>query len=185
MPVGRFEEVLAAARSGAEWAFSALYRDLNPPLLRYFASRVPADAEDLAAETWMGAADRIGSFSGGEQDFRRWLFTIAHHRMVQYWRSASRRRDHCVPDAELLDHADPASPSEEVVASISAVSAAARIASLLTPEQAEIVLLRVLGGLTVDEVAEVVGKRPGAVRVAQHRALKKLADENFTLEVTR
>lgn len=87
-----FESVLAAAQSGAEWAFSVLYRDLNPRLLRYFASRVPGEAEDLAIETWMGAARRIGDFRGNQQQFRAWIFTIAHARLVQ----------HCVTSAGPL-----------------------------------------------------------------------------------
>lgn len=182
--MGPFDEILSAAQSGREWAFAVLYRELNPALLRYFAARMPDDAQDLAADTWMGAARRIGSFVGGEQDFRRWLFTIAHHQLVRHWRAASRRPARSVPDTELMDHPGTAQPAEDVVGALSAESAAARIASLLSPEQAEIVLLRVLGGLSVEEVAEVVGKRPGTVRVAQHRALKKLADTKFLFEVT-
>ncbi len=189
MPVGlgdSFAEVLRAAQAGGEWAFDILYRELNPRLLRYFGSRVPTDAQDLAAETWMGAARQIGSFSGGEDDFRRWLFTIAHHRMVQHFRSAGRRRDEPVPFEALAGHADlpGADPADQVVGAASAQAAAAQIASLLSPDQAEVVLLRVLGGMSVEEVAAVVGKRPGTVRVLQHRAIRKLANENFPMEVT-
>ena len=185
MRVGSFPEILAAAQTGAEWAFEVLYRDFNPRLLRYFGSRAPYDAQDLAAETWMGVARRIASFSGGEDEFRSWLFTIAHHQLVRHWRSASRRRDDLVPDEDLRDVAGPADPSGDVVGAMSAQEAVERITAALSPEQAEIVLLRVLGGLTVEQVAEVVGKRPGAVRVAQHRALKKLADGDVVLEVTK
>ncbi len=182
--MGPFPEVLAAAQAGAEWAFAALYREANPRLMRYFASRARDEAQDLAAETWMAVARQIGSFEGAEDDFRRWLFTIAHHQLVGHWRSAGRRRDGPVPDSELSDLAGTADPSEDVVGALSAQEAVERIAAALSPEQAEIVLLRVLAGLTVEEVAQVVGKRPGAVRVAQHRALKKLADSSFLLEVT-
>lgn len=182
--MGRFPEVLAAAQGGAEWAFAALYREANPRLLRYFASRARDEAQDLAAETWMAVARQIGSFEGAEDDFRRWLFTIAHHRLVGYWRSAGRRRDEPVPDSDLSQLAGTADPSEDVVGSMSAQAAVERIVATLSPEQAEIVLLRVLAGLSVEEVAEVVGKRPGAVRVTQHRALRKLADAAFLLDVT-
>lgn len=184
MRVGPFPEVLAAAQTGAEWAFAVLYREANPRLLRYFGSRARSEAQDLAAETWMAVARQIGSFEGNEDDFRRWLFTIAHHQLVGHYRSAGRRRDEPVPDSDLDGIAAPADPADDVVGALSAQQAVERMTAALSPEQAEIVLLRVLGGLTVEQVAEIVGKRPGAVRVAQHRALKKLADANFVLEVT-
>lgn len=182
--MGRFPEVLAAAQAGAEWGFAALYREANPRLLRYFGSRARDEAQDLAADTWMAVARQIGRFEGNEDDFRRWLFTIAHHRLVGHWRSAGRRRDEPVPDSDMTALAGAADPAEDVVGALSAREAVEQIATVLSPEQAEIVLLRVLGGLTVEQVAEVVGKRPGAVRVAQHRALRKLADASFVLEVT-
>lgn len=181
-----FEEVLRAAQAGSEWAFEVLYREFNPRLLRYFASRLASEADDLAAETWMGAARQMASFAGGEDEFRRWLFTIAHHRLVQQFRSAARRRDDPVPAEVLALHADRPvlDPADHVVGSDSAQAAAAQIAAVLSPDQAEVVLLRILAGLSVEEVAAVMGKRPGAVRVLQHRAIRKLANESFFIEVT-
>jgi RNA polymerase sigma-70 factor (ECF subfamily) len=177
-----FTTVLRAAQLGEEWAFSVLYRKLNAQLLRYFASRVPADAEDLAAETWIGVARNLSAFDGGEQAFRGWLFTIAHRRLVQHWREVARH-----PKTDPSTDVDPGSTDPDgvesaAVGSLSAQHAARLIASCLTPEQAEVVLLRVLGGLDVDEVARIVGKRAGAVRGLQHKALRKLATQNFFLE---
>lgn len=182
MPGDDFVTVLRAAQLGEEWAFSVLYRNLNPQLLRYFASRVPDQAEDLAAETWIGAARNLASFDGGEQAFRGWLFTIAHRRLVQHWREAARR-----PRTEPVSEVDPGptapgSVEAEAVDSLTAQQAARLIASSLTPEQAEVVLLRILGGLDVDEVARIVGKRSGAVRGLQHKALRRLAAQNFFVE---
>ena len=181
-----FESVLAAAQAGAEWAFSRLYTDLNPRIERYFAARAPRAADDLAAETWMGVARRIRSFEGDEAQFRSWLFTIAHRRLVDHWDAENKRRE------DPLDHPDHSShehlelPSDEdleqtVLDSTQARAAAQRIARTLNHDQAEVVLLRLLGGLDVDQVAEILGKRPGTVRVLQHRALKRLA-EQFSLE---
>jgi RNA polymerase sigma-70 factor (ECF subfamily) len=177
-----FDTVLIAAQAGAEWAFSRLYRDLNPRLLRYLAAQAPGEAEDLAAETWLGAARRLGSFSGDEDAFRAWMFTIAHHRLVQHWRSVKRR-----PVAPADPYDMPERPSGEdlessVVGGLTAMEASRRIAAVLSPDQAEVVLLRVLGGLDTEQVAEIVRKRPGAVRVLQHRALKRLAAQNFSPE---
>ncbi|HEX6395636.1 MAG TPA: sigma-70 family RNA polymerase sigma factor [Acidimicrobiales bacterium] len=182
MPGDDFPIVLHAAQLGEEWAFSALYRGLNPQLLRYFASRVPDQSEDLAAETWIGAARNLSTFDGGEHAFRAWLFTIAHRRLVQHWRDAARRPP-AEPTAEVdAGHTDPGGVESQAVESLTAQHAAGLIASALTQDQAEVVLLRILGGLGVDEVAGIVGKRAGAVRGLQHKALRKLAEQNFLLE---
>lgn len=177
-----FETVLAAAQAGEEWAYSILYRELNPRLIRYFASRVPREAEDLAAETWMGAARNVGGFSGDERAFVAWLFTVAHRQLVQHWREQARRP---APQLEPYFRDDAASTDVEgeVLTGIEASEAARAIAAALTPDQAEVILLRILGGLDVDQVARIVGKRPGTVRVLQHKALRKLAKSSFSSEV--
>lgn len=172
---GEFDAVLDAAKAGAEWAFSVLYRDLNPRLLRYLAAKAPSAAEDLAAETWLGAARRLHSFSGTETAFRAWLFTIAHRRLVQHWRDAGRRPSEPVAPGSLVHHAAADDPESEAVGRATAAAAARTVVRLLPPDQADVVLLRVLGGLDVAQVAELLGKRPGTVRVLQHKALRRLS----------
>ena len=177
-----FAAVLAAAQLGQEWAFAALYRGLNSRILRYFASRVPDAAEDLAAETWVGAARNLRSFEGDEPRFRAWLFTIAHRRLVQHWRESARR-----PPAEPLSdgdagHTDAGEVEDRAVQMVAAQEAAKTIAESLTGDQAEVVLLRVLGGIEIEEVARILGKRPGTVRGLQHKAVRKLAATNFFFE---
>jgi len=169
-----FDEILAAAQAGSEWAFTALYRDLNPRLLRYLMTQAPSVAEDLASETWLAVARQLQSFSGEEGAFRGWLFTIARRRLIQHWRDAGRRPVRPVPPEALMDRAGPADTELSVLDALGAVDAARAIARVLSPDQAEIILLRVLGGLDVDQVAKIVGKRPGTVRVLQHRALRRL-----------
>lgn len=183
-----FESVLAAAQAGAEWAFAALYDDFNPRLLRYFVARAPRAADDLAAETWLGAAGGLRTFVGDEQSFRSWLFTIAHRRLVDYWRDRAASAGGLTSDARDASSARGGQldqgPEEIVVGADSAQAAARKIASLLSPDQAEVILLRVVGGLDLEQVAEVLGKRPGTIRVLQHRALKKLAREISLEDVT-
>jgi len=193
MPAGDdFAAVLQAARLGEEWAFSALYQGFNARVLRYFASRVPDVAEDLAAETWLGAARSLSAFEGDEQRFRAWIFTIAHRQLVQHWRDGARRppvdSGQAITAGEgkrgLMEAHDVRAHDVEVEAidSLMAQQAAQAIAGSLTADQAEVVLLRVLGGLDVDDVARILGKRPGTVRALQHKALRKLTTNNFFLE---
>ncbi len=183
MTIGsEFEGVLAAAQAGGEWAFAVLYRDLNPRLVRYLGAKAPGVAEDLAAETWLGAARGLGSFQGDEGAFRGWLFTIAGRRLVQHWRDTARRPATPVAPGSLLERRAADDPEAEGLAAVSAQEAARTIAAALSPDQADVVLLRMLGGLDVDQVAAVLGKRPGTVRVLQHKALRRLADR-FSPEV--
>lgn len=170
-----FESTLAAAQAGAEWAFSCLYREINPRLLRYFGSRVHGEAEDLAVETWLGAARRIGDFRGGQQQFHAWIFTIAHGRLVQHWRDMQRTPPVAVDASALLERPSYDDVEGGVLDSLAGLEASREIVRELSFDQAEVILLRVLGGLGVSEVAEILGKRPATVRVLQHKALRRLA----------
>jgi RNA polymerase sigma-70 factor, ECF subfamily len=172
---GEFQTILAAAQQGAEWAIAVLYDDLQPRVLRYLRARVGAEAEDVASETWLDVARSIRSFSGDEDDFRGWLFTVAHHRAVDHHRRGSRRPTAATDDSELTSV--PGSDDTETAAMDHGAlgdEAARRLVASLPAEQAEIVLLRVVAGLSVEEVAAIVGRRPGTVRVLQHRALRRL-----------
>ena len=178
MSIGaEFDSVLTAAQAGGEWAFAALYRDLNPRLLRYFGAHATPVAEDLAAETWLGVATHIGAFRGDEDGFRGWLFTIARRRLVQHWRDTGRRPSIPVEPDTLADRAGADDPEAASLAAVSAQEAAAAIVAALSPEQAEVVLLRLVAGLSVDQVASILGKQAGTVRVLQHRALHRLAEK--------
>jgi RNA polymerase sigma-70 factor, ECF subfamily len=171
----QFGPVVAAARTGAEWALAALYREFHPGLLRYLRAQDPNDGEDLAAETWLDAAGALDRFQGDEWAFRRWLFTIARRRLIDH----RRRKDRTLHSGSGLDalsaRAGPEDTEGAVLAAYDTETALARIAAL-APDQGEVILLRVLAGLDVAGVAEVLGKKPGAVRVLQHRALRRLAE---------
>lgn len=172
-----FGEVIAAAKGGQEWAVACLYDALQPPLLRYLTWREPSAAEDLAGETWLAVAERIGAFEGEEGAFRAWIFAIARRRLADHRRRGARRRTAAVPSDVLELVAGDDDPEAAVVDRLSSEEALASITGALPADQAEVVILRVVGGLTVEETAEVVGKRPGHIRVLQHRALRRLASE--------
>ncbi len=173
----QFATVLRAAQSGAEWAIAALYRDLQPNLLGYLRSQQPGDAEDLASEVWMNVASGIGRFEGNEAAFRGWLFTIARRRLIDLRRRSARRQTDVVPVDALAERPASDDAEQEVLAGLTTRRALDRVVRILSAEQAEVVLLRLVAGLPVEEVATIVGKRPGAVRALQHRALVRLARE--------
>jgi RNA polymerase sigma-70 factor (ECF subfamily) len=177
-----FADVLAAAQAGDEAALVRLYRDLHPILVRFLSAQAPDVGEDLAQDVWLGAAKGLGAFSGDERAFRAWMFTIARRHLIAHWRRLRRRPQHAVDPVEMSSWETRA--DDEADAGALADAAVRSLVSCLPREQAEIVLLRVIGGLSAEEVGLVIGKRPGAVRVLQHRALRRLAKEFASDRVT-
>jgi len=167
-----FETVLAGARNGDEAAFARLWRDLNPPLLRYLSlGGDPAD--EVAAETWLTVVRGLDTFTGDEMGWRAWVFTTARRRAVDAARRRGREARLSAPAAGSVSTVRDC--ADEVLDTLSTEEAVALVRRL-PPLQAEVVLLRVVAGLPVSEVAQVVGRTPGAVRVAAHRGLRALAD---------
>lgn len=169
-----FPKVLRAAADGDGAAFATLWRDNHPPLLRYLWVAAGDAAEDVASDVWLDVARRIAKFKGGEPEFRGWLFTMARRKVIDRHRYEARHPEWPTGDIEPLDR--PASDDTFAAAleDISTGAALALIASL-SPEQAEIIVLRVVVGMDATEVARIVGKTPGAVRVAAHRGLRSLS----------
>ncbi len=170
-----FQRVLEEARAGSEWAAAVIFDALQAPLLRYLRWQEPSAADDLAGETWLAVAERLGKFEGGEDALRAWLFSVARRRIAEYRRRGARRRTRPVAPEDLAGVPGGHDPSELVVETLSAQQAIDHVTASLNPDQAEVVVLRIVAGLSVEEVAHVLGKRPGTVRVIQHRALRRLA----------
>src|SRR5215218_9560314 len=170
-----FPEVLRAAARGDEDAFGRLWCDLQPRLLRYFTVVSSATAEDLASETWLGVVRGIHRFSGGEPAFRAWVFTIARHQALDWHRRTARRAAEDLPVNGLVEAAAPDDPAADALEGFSTRAALAEVATL-PADQAEAIVLRVVAGLEVQRVAEIMGKRPGTVRVLTHRGLRRLAE---------
>jgi len=164
---------LADALDGDEAAFACLFRDIQPALLRYLHVFAPEAADDVAGETWLQVVSGLASFRGGEQEFRAWLFTIARHRAIDWGRSRARRRT--IPLARSGAEERLAPDAADVALERISTQAVLALISALPPNQAEIIMLRVVAGLDTHAVARVVGKSPGAVRVAAHRGLRRLA----------
>ena len=169
-----FAAVLAAAQDGSEDAFSRLWRDGNPALLRYLRVVAPEVAEDVASDTWVHVVRGLAGFRGDEQAWRAWLFTTARRRMIDEGRRRSRRPaaplDE-VPAGQLPTAPDAAEIALERLGTRSAMALLAGLPAI----QAEVILLRVVAGMDTDTVARLTGRSPGAVRVAAHRGLRRLA----------
>jgi RNA polymerase sigma factor (sigma-70 family) len=170
---GRFHEVLAAAQRDERWALEHVYRVLGPVVTGYLRTQGAVEPEDLTSEVFVGVLRKVGAFRGDEAAFRSWVFTIAHRRLLDERRRLRRR-----PPPEPLDEAlDAPAPDdvEDVVAQIQDADRLRRLCQRLKGDQRDVLLLRFLGGLTVDEVAAALGKTRGAVKGLQRRGFLALA----------
>jgi RNA polymerase sigma-70 factor (ECF subfamily) len=165
---------LARARSGDEAGFGELWRQLQPRLLRYLRVLNCADPDDVASETWLQVVRDLPTFSGGDEDFRRWLFTVGRHRAIDDVRARLRRPAIPMPETIAAAVPDRDLVEDQVLHSLSARQAASLLGTL-PADQAEAVALRVLAGLDTAAVAGMLGKSSGAVRIALHRGLRALA----------
>jgi RNA polymerase sigma factor (sigma-70 family) len=174
-----FDDVLAAAQAGAAWAFEVLYRDLAPAVTGYLRLHGADEPDDLASETFIGVLTGLAGFRGDEDALRAWVFTIAHRRLVDHWRRRGRRPQASDDDA-LLDELGGGDAEDDAMTRIGATDVH-RLCGTLPADQRAVLLLRVLGDLTVDQVAEVLGRSAGSVKALQRRGLRTL---RTTLERT-
>lgn len=174
---GRFN----AARVGDNVAFADVYREIQPRLYRYAVTLVGREAEDVTAEAWLQIARDLRRFTGDAQAFRVWAAAVVRNRAIDHLRVAARRPAVLVETAELERPSD--SDTEARAAELISTAAALELIATLPREQAEAVLLRTVMGLDATAVAKILGKRPGAVRVATHRGLRalgRLLDQDAT-----
>ncbi len=173
-----FDEVLTAAQANAGWAFTRLYESLVRAVHAYVRAQGVAQADDVTSEVFLGAFSRLRSFSGSEEQFRSWVFTIAHHRVVDERRAQARRP--LIEDVTggLTDVEAPgAGSAEDRALDRLGAQRAAQLLHGLSADQRDVITLRVIADLSVEEVARALGKQPGAVRALQHRALAALRRE--------
>lgn len=169
-----FSAVLHGAAGGDEASFARLWRDNHPPLLRYLRVIVGDAADDIASEVWLEVAKGLRKFRGGEPEFRGWIFTTARRRLIDRRRYDARHPVWLTGEASELDSAAGDDAASAALDRISTENALELIATL-PRDQAEIIVLRVIAGMDTAQVAQIVGKRTGAVRVAAHRGLRTLA----------
>ncbi|MFF3733752.1 RNA polymerase sigma factor [Streptomyces sp. NPDC002476] len=165
-----------AAQGGDEDAFRTVYRAVQPRLLGYIRTLVgESDAEDVASEAWLQIARDLDRFSGDADRFRGWAARIARNRALDHLRMRGRRPAIGGDESELSDRPAASDTADEAMEALATGSTMSLIAQL-PQDQAEAVVLRVVVGLDAKSAAQTLGKRPGAVRTAAHRGLKRLAE---------
>ena len=172
---GDLTAALHAAQRGDEAGFVAVYRDVQPRLLRYATVLVGRDsADDVTAEAWLQINRDLRGFTGDIDRFRGWSAKIVHNRAMDACRADARRPITLPPDEEGQE---PVGDADTAASALDALSTdlALEVIAALPREQAQAVLLRAVVGLDSRTAGEVLGKRSGAVRVNAHRGLKRLA----------
>jgi RNA polymerase sigma-70 factor (ECF subfamily) len=176
-----FRGVLMGAQDGQRPAVASLYRSYNPMLVRFLGARARGMAEDLAHETWLVAAAGLPDFRGHERAFRIWLLSLARAQVVPP-KNSSGRPDTILIDPDQLDTMLGTRQPEDIRVTDAAI---AQLLDGLPSIDREVLLLRVVGELSAEEAGAVLGKSAGAVRVIQHRALRKVARRLSDHRVTR
>lgn len=170
-----FCSVLRAAQSGDSDAIASLYRSAAPAVLGYLRGHGAAEPEDLTSEVFIGVMRGLPAFRGREADFRSWLFTIAHRRLLDERRRSTRRREQLVEPEMLGALLPPVEGPEDQVVERLAANPALKALAVLTEDQRSVVLLRLLADLPVARVAQILGKQEGAIKTLHRRALAALA----------
>jgi RNA polymerase sigma-70 factor, ECF subfamily len=169
---GEFDAVLDGAQSGAPWAFERMFTTLAPVVTGYLRVQGAHEPEDLCSEVFVAVLRNVGHFEGDEAAFRSWLFTIAHRRLLDERRRHGRRP----PFTTLTEALELVGP-DDVEGAVERVQRSEWVRGLceqLSPDQRDVLLLRLLGRLTLDEVAEVVGKSTVAVKALQRRGFRAI-----------
>lgn len=180
----RFRGLIDAARRGDERAWAEIYGELSPAVLGYLRGSGAPDPEDTLGETFLQVSRDLGRFKGDWARFRAWVFTIAHHRLIDSRRSASRRPVDLVADVPEPPTESMPDAADQAMARIGAEEVR-RVLSVLSPDQRAVLLLRVVADLSLADCAEALGKRTGAIKQLQRRGLAAVQRELARKGVTR
>ena len=170
-----FDAILEAAQIGAGWACTRMYELFAPAVAGYLRAQGAAEAEDLTSEVFLRVFSGCRSFSGSEAQFRAWVFTIAHSRLVDARRMKDRAPEVGILDDECRDGQGPTTAAaEDEALDRLAVEEVHQLLAGLTSDQRDVLALRLVSQMSVEEVASVLAKPPGAIKALQRRALATL-----------
>jgi len=169
------EQLVEAARNGDQDAWGQLLALLYPRLRSFAARRVPAAlVEDMVSETMIRAVAGVARYRTGPAGFDGWVFGIARNVVADHYRASSRERRYVVAGNVIGPESDEL-PGDALFLGEHHAQLR-RCFVRLRDDERELLELRVVAGLSAEQVASVLGKRPGAVRTAQSRALARLRE---------
>ncbi len=166
-------DLAQSAQRGESWALTEVWHRYSPAVMAYLRGRRVADAEDLTSEVFLQVFRRINRFRGDEADLRTFVFSVAHARYVDEVRRIARRGVDAEFVAETHDRRSAPAPRQTRRAAL-ATERVRMLIEALSPDQRDVLLLRIVADLSLEQTAEVLGKSVGAVKSLQHRGLAAL-----------
>lgn len=172
------DAVVAEAVTGDRDALRQVLETIRPIVVRYCRARVGTtersglSADDVAQEVCLAAVMALPRYRDRGRPFLAFVYGIAAHKVADAYRAAG--RDLAYPTDSIPDHRSTDPDPEQAAIEADSVARMSELLEILPDKQREILILRVVVGLTAEETAEAVGSTAGAVRVAQHRALARL-----------
>ena len=167
------QETLDAARLGAEWAWTSIYKDYSAAVLGFMRAKRSQDPEGLTGEVFLQVVRDLGRFTGGAEDFKAWIFTIARNRFLDDRRANLRRPSVPQPNDVLEAHGEVGDAEEEALRALE-TDRVVDLLGQLSADQQDVLLLRIVADMSLEDVARVLGKQIGAVKALQHRGLANL-----------
>src|SRR3954465_11462731 len=168
----RDSDLVVAAREGQAWALTEIWQRYAPAVNGYLRGRGASEPDDMTSEVFLAVFERLCGFHGDDDALRSFVFTVAHHKMVDDLRRRSRRGESAAYDPAPDPRAD-APPEPPAMGSLDDQKVD-ELLQTLSPDQREVLLMRVVADLSLEQTAAVLGKRVGAVKALQHRALASL-----------
>jgi RNA polymerase sigma factor (sigma-70 family) len=172
---GDFAAALAGAQSGEAWALRALFDWLGAPVAGFLRSRGAHDPDGSANEVFLRAFRTVHTFRGDAYQFRTWVFTITRNLLIDERRKAARRVELVFDDGTRSPRAEPTGNAEDDALSALGDERVAELLAVLSPEQREVIALRVIADLSFDQVAAITGRGYEAVKALHRRGIATLA----------
>ena len=174
--VPSFDAVLLAAKNGDGNAFDQLFSVLSRRIFAFLRVRGASDPEGMVNEVFLSIFTSVSGFHGNESQFQAWVFTIARNKLIDEGRKRQRRIDESLVDSFDEMGLQAGDVEEDAMGLVGNAWVKEQLGAL-TPDQRDVVILRIVGDLTIEAIADVLGKSIGATKAIQRRAFRSLARE--------
>lgn len=168
-----FDALIAAARDGATWALTEIFQRYAGQVLGFLRARGTPEAEEVANDVFVAAFTQLARFEGDESGFRAWIFQIARNKRVDALRKLGRTADTVALDLTETRAGPSGNTEDDAIARLEDNELRAVLAPL-TADQRDVLLLRIVGDLSLEQTAAALNKPVTAVKALQHRALAQL-----------